>query len=282
MIIELTPSGRLGRAIGWLAFSTQAASFVGPSIAGFALQWLDLRSDIALMTLVLAFALPGVVLAPGSRQSRERLSLTAPLLRLVRQPSFLPVTIGLISATLVWGTVGAFLPIFGKESLALSGPQVGSLLGLQAVVNGLSRVPAGRLIDRIRPRWPVVLVGVTAWPGAVIVLGHLEGFWIPALLLVIATPFIAVAFVAIGVVFADLSQDSTRGIVVGAYGSVLFLGLAAGPLLFGPVVQNYGYSAGFTSCAGLGIVLAIVMWVLHSEPRRPSPEIPIPPIAPGT
>jgi MFS family permease len=282
VITEAVPAGRLGRAMGWLTFSMQAGFFIGPSIAGVVLQWLDLRTDIALMTVLLAFAVPGAAMATRTRQSSEGLSLKAPLLRLVRQPSFVPVSIGLVAATVVWGTIGAFLPIFGKESLGLSSPQVGFLLALQAVVNGVSRLPGGRLVDRARHRWPIVFVGVIAWSIAAIVLGHLHGFWMPALLLVIATPFMATVFVAIGVVFADLSAGSTRGVTMGAYGSVLFLGLAAGPLLFGPVVQNYGYAAGFTSCAVVGIALAAVMAALHAEPRRPPVEIPIPPALPGT
>jgi DHA1 family multidrug resistance protein-like MFS transporter len=282
VITESVPAGRLGRAMGWLTFSMQAGFFLGPSMAGVALQWLDLRTDIALMTVLLALAAPGAALATSTRQSGQGLSLRAPLLKLVRQPSFVPVSIGLVAATLVWGTVGAFLPIFGKESLGLSSPQVGFLLALQAVVNGVSRLPGGRLVDRARHRWPIVFVGVIAWSLASIVLGHLQGFWTPALLLVIATPFMATVFVAIGVVFADLSSASTRGVTMGAYGSVLFVGLAAGPLVFGPVVQSYGYAAGFTSCAVVGIALAAVMAALHAEPRRPQVEIPIPPALPGT
>jgi DHA1 family multidrug resistance protein-like MFS transporter len=282
VITESEPASRLGRAMGWLTFSMQAGFFLGPSIAALSLQWLDLRADIAVMTILLAFAVPGAMLATTTRQSVERLSLRVPLLRLVGQPSFVPVTIGLLAATLVWGTVGAFLPIFGKESLGLPSPQVGFLLALQAVVNGVSRLPGGRLVDRARQRWPIVFVGVIAWSVASILLGHLNGFWLPALLLVIATPLIATAFVAIGVVFADLSAGSTRGVAMGAYGSVLFLGLAAGPLVFGPVVQNYGYAAGFTSCAVVAMALAAVMAALHAEPRRPRTEIPMPPVAPGT
>lgn len=282
VITESVPAGRLGRAMGWLTFSMQAGFFLGPSIAGVALQWLDLRTDTALMTALLVLAVPGAALATSTRQSSAGLSLRAPLLKLVRQPSFVPVSIGLVAATIVWGTVGAFLPIFGKESLGLSSPQVGFLLALQAVVNGVSRLPGGRLVDRARHRWPIVFVGVIAWSLAAIVLGHLQGFWMPALLLVIATPFMATVFVAIGVVYADLSAASTRGVTMGAYGSVLFVGLAAGPLLFGPVVQNYGYAAGFTSCAVVGIALAVVMAALHAEPRRPQVEIPIPPALPGT
>jgi len=282
-VTESTPGSRLGRSMGWLTFSMQAGFFLGPSIAGITLRWLDIRTDIAVTTALLVFAIPGALAASGTRQGTGvGLSLRAPLQALLRQPAFVPVTIGLIAVTLVWGTVGAFLPVFGKEALGLPSAEVGYLLALQAIVNGLSRLPGGRLVDRARHRWPIVFVGVIVWSAATVVLGHLTGFVGPAIVLVVGTPFMATAFVAIGVVFADLSATSTRGVTMGMYGTILFIGLSAGPLVFGPVVQNAGYAAGFTACAVVAVVLGVVMAVMHAEPMRRRSEARLPPPAPGT
>jgi MFS family permease len=281
-ITESVEKGRLGRAMGWLTFSMQAGFFIGPSVAGVALQWLDLRTDIAVSTALLVFALPGVLAASRTRQSGRGFSLMGPLRALVAQPPFVPVTIGLLAATMAWGTVGAFLPIFGKESLGLPSSQVGLLLAIQAVANGISRLPGGWLVDRARQRWPIVFVGVIVWSVAAVILGHLHGFWAPAILLVIATPFMATVYIAIAVVFGDLSASSTRGVTMGTYGTVLFLGLTAGPLLFGPLVQAYGYAVGFTTCAAVAAALALVMAALHAEPLRRRSEVPLPPASPGT
>jgi MFS family permease len=281
-ITALVPSGRLGRSMGWLTFSMQAGFFIGPSIAGLLLQWIDLRTDIAVTTVMLLFAIPGAFAASTTVQSRQGFALMQPLRALLGQRAFIPVTIGLVASTLAWGTVGAFLPIFGKESLHLTSAQVGLMLAIQAVANGLSRVPGGRLVDRARHRWPIVFTGVMVWGVAAIVLGHLNGFLAPVVLLVVATPFMATAYVSIGVVFGDLSAASTRGVTMGAYGTVLFLGFAVGPLVFGPIVQAYGYAAGFTACAVASMALALVMAALHSEPLRRRSEVPLPPAAPGT
>jgi len=282
-VTEATPGSRLGRSMGWLTFSMQAGFFLGPSIAGITLRWLDIRTDIAVTTALLLFAIPGALAASGTRQHTARgLSLRVPLQALLRQPAFVPVTIGLIAVSLVWGTVGAFLPVFGKEALGLPSAEVGYLLALQAVVNGLSRLPGGRLVDRARHRWPIVFVGVIVWSAATVVLGHLTGFVGPAIVLGIGTPFMATAFVAIGVVFADLSATSTRGVTMGMYGTILFVGLSAGPLIFGPVVQNAGYAAGFTACAVVATALGFVMAAIHAEPLRRRNEAPLPPPAPGT
>jgi len=183
-VTESASGSRLGRVMGWLTFSMQAGFFLGPSIAGIALRWIDVRTDIAVTTALLLFAIPGAIAASGTRQhAGQGMSFRAPLQTLLRQASFVPVSIGLIAASLVWGTIGAFLPVFGKEALGLPSAQVGYLLALQAVVNGVSRIPGGRLVDRARHRWPIVFVGVIGWSAASIVLGHLTGFVWPAIVL---------------------------------------------------------------------------------------------------
>ncbi|HYM66225.1 MAG TPA: MFS transporter, partial [Patescibacteria group bacterium] len=243
----------------------------------------DVRTDIAVTTVLLLFAVPGVYAASATRQhSGAGLSLRAPLGALFAQRAFIPVTIGLIAATLSWGTLGAFLPVFAKETLGLPSVQIGYLLAIQAVANGLSRLPAGRIVDRLQHRWPIVLIGVAGWALAAVILGHQSGFVGPAVVLAAGTPFMAATFVAIGTVFGDLSASSTRGVTMGMYGTVLFLGLSAGPLAFGPIVQGFGYAAGFTACSAASALLVLVMAALHLEPQRRGSKVPLPPVAPGT
>jgi len=263
--------------MGWLTFSMQSGFFLGPALAGLALTWIDVRADIAVTTALLVAAIPGALVASNTRQnSGQGLSLREPLRALFRQPAFTPVAISLLGMTLTWGTFNAFVPIFGKEQLGLPSSQVGYLLALQAVINAVSRIPGGRLVDRARRRWPLVLVGAAGWCTTVVIFGHLSGFLLPAILLVIGTPFIALSFVAIGVVFADLSTGSTRGVTMGMYGTVLFGGLSVGPLVFGPIVQGYGYAAGFTACAVASMALVLVMSVMQSDQvRRRSGQAPL-------
>lgn len=268
-VTESVDRTRRGRALGWLTFSMQVGFFLGPAVAGIALRWVDLRADIAITTALLILSVPGAIAASNTTQrSGPGLALREPLRALAAQRAFVPVTVGLVAMTLAWGTIGAFLPVFGREALQLPSAQVGYLLALQAVFNGASRIPAGWLVDRLPQRWPVVFAGGIVWSIAMVVLGHLTGFAAPAVVLVIGTPFLAATFVAIGVVFADLSTASTRGVAMGAYGSILFLGLAIGPLLFGPIVQGYGYAAGFTACAATTAALVLVMAAMEGDRVR--------------
>lgn len=274
-VTESVSRGRLGRAMGWLTLSMQLGFTLGPALAGLALRWIDVRTDIALTTALLVFTIPGALMTSRTRQHTGRgLSLRAPMRALVQQPAFLPVIVGLISATLAWGTFQAFAAIFAKESLGLPSAQVGYLLAIQAIFNAGTRPVAGGLVDRVQRRFALVLAGVVGWSIALVVIGHLSGFALPAIVIAAGTPFVATAFVAISVVFGDLSSASTRGVTMGLYGSVLFLGLSLGPLLFGPIVQGSGYAAGFTVTAIVAVLLALSMAVMQSEAFRRRNEQP--------
>lgn len=277
-VTESVSRGRLGRALGWLTLSMQLGFTVGPAIAGILLKWIDLRTDIAVTTVLLALTIPGAMAASQTRQhTGHGLVLLGPLRALTRQAAFVPVNIGLIAMTLTWGTFGAFVAIFARDSLGLPSFQVGLLLAVQAVFNAGSRPVAGRIADRARQRWPIVFVGVIVWSAAMVIVGHLTGFVVPAIVIALGTPFIAAAFVTAGVVFGDLSSASTRGVTMGIYGTVLFLGLGIGPLLFGPVVQAYGYAAGFTACAvtGVALVSAMAAMQLPASMRRDTSRAPL-------
>lgn len=277
-VTEVVPARRLGRAMGWLTLAMQTGLFVGPLVAGVALRWIDLRADIAVTTAVLLFTVPGAIVASGTRQhTGTGLSFREPLSLLVRQPGFVPVTVGVLGGSLIWGTIQGFLPVFGSEALRLPNYLVGYLVAVQAIANAASRPIAGRIVDRARERWPIILVGTIGFAASVVVLGHTSGFVGPAIVLAIGTPFIAITFVAISVTFGGLSVGSTRGVTMGMYGTVLFLGLSLGPLGFGSIVQANGYAAGFTACAAVAVILALAMAAFHAEPVRRRLEVALPP-----
>jgi MFS family permease len=272
-LADATPGSRLGRAMGWLTLAMQVGFLLGPALAGISLQWLTLQSSLAFSSALFGVALGATLLGISSASAtRKKFELLAPLRQIVRQPGFLPVSVALLSATLLWGTLQAYLPLFGKEQLGLPAAQIGYMIAIQAVANGLARIPGGRLVDRVRHRGPIVIAGIITFSLCLALLPHLIGFWATTGLLVLAVPLMATVYIAVSVVFTNLSTDDTRGVTMGIYSMVLYVGLGLGPAIFGTVMERSGYAVGFTACAATGIVLAGLVAVLRRDPdgrRRP-------------
>ena len=281
-LADVVPGSRLGRAMGWLTFSMQAGFLVGPAACGLALRWLSLQGTLALSAGFLGAALLLSLLIPSAARIEISWNLTGPLRQIAGRPGFAPAVLGLFGATLLWGTLQAYIPLFGKEQLRLPETQIGYVLAIQAVANGLARIPGGQLVDRSQRLGSIVILCLAGFAACLALLPHLDGFWTTTAVLVAGVPLVAIAYIALSVVFTGLSTHETRGVTMGLYGTVMFLGLGFGPAVFGPVMERGGYVAGFTACAATGLLLAGLVALLGRAPalvgRRASSA---PPAAPG-
>ncbi len=281
-VADVVPHQRVGRAMGWLTLAMQVGFLAGPALAGVLLQVFDLRGDLAVTSSLYVVALATTALFPSERsRPRPGLSVIAPLRELAAGRGFWAVVMGLFAATLVWGTMQAYLPLFAKEVLGLPGAAIGYLLAIQAVSNGASRIPGGRIVDRARSKAPIVVAGVVSYSAVMVILPHTTGFWVPALLLALAVPGLATAFIALTVTLSGIATPERRGVAMGVYGTVLYLGLSAGPAVFGEVLAGQGYAAGFTACAVCATVLALAMLGVRSADRRRARQAVLLPPAPG-
>lgn len=268
-LVDAVPSARLGRAMGWLTLAFQVGFLAGPAAAGTSLQWLDLQTALivssVLFALALAMTLTGIRPSPGRDVGWN---VVGPLRKIARHRAFAMASVGMLGATLLWGTLQAYLPVFGKEHLGLPPSQIGYLVAIQAVANGLARIPGGRLVDRLPRRGRLVAAGLGIYAVAIAVLPHLSGFLATTLLLSLSVPILATVYIALGVVFGSLSTAETRGVAMGVYGLVLYLGLGFGPPIFGAIMERSGYVAGFTACAAAGLLLAGLTAALRSDRLR--------------
>ncbi len=276
-LADLVPIERMGRSMGWLTLSMQTGFLGGPAVAGILLRWLTLQQDLLVTTIPVgvALVLSFWVSSTGGRKG-VRLEIVRPLRALSAQRGFVGLVIALLAATVLWGTYNAYIPVFGKRGLGLTGTEVGYLLAIQAVVNGATRVPAGRLLDRVSRKSRVVVATTIGFAAGLAVLPHLVGFWVPALLLVITVPMIATAFIAIGLVFVQMATADSRGTVMGVYSAILFLGLGAGPAIFA-ALMNRSFVFGFTACAIAGALLAALSLLARTQPLRRRRAVVMPP-----
>jgi MFS family permease len=278
VLADRVPVQRIGRSMGWLTLSMQTGNLAGPAVAGVLLRWVDLQESLLVTTIPVGLALVLCAsLGSFERHPGEKLELIGPLRGLAAQRGFAGLLIALLAATVLWGTYQAYIPIFGTRGLGLDGTSVGYLLAIQAGVNGATRVPAGRLLDRVtRRKGVVVAVTIAGFAAGLAVLPHLRGFWVPTLLLVVTVPMIAIAFIAIAIVFVQMATAQSRGTAMGVYSTVQFLGTGTGPAIFAPLMDR-SFQSGFTACAVAGAVLAAISLVARAGPARRRRAVVVPP-----
>ena len=267
-LADQVPMERIGRAMGWLTLSLQVGFLAGPAVAGILLRWVSLQTDILVTTVPILVALLLSVTVSGRNAAKgASLQIWRPVRSLAVQPGFYALVIVFLAATMLWGTFQAYIPVLGKRSFGISATEVGYLLAIQAVVNGASRIPAGRILDRIRRKGTIASLAVCGFAVALLILPHLHGFWTPTVLMVAAVPLIATGFIAISISFVQMAPADSRGAAMGVYSTILFLGLGAGPAIFAPLMDR-SFIAGFSACALSGAALATVALLARIEPIR--------------
>lgn len=251
-------SSRTGRAMGSFTLANQFGYLLGPALAGVGLYWLPLRVELVGSTIFCAGAL---ALSPlmGLRRSGHRrvVRLNGELRRCLRMPAFYALAAALVAAAMLWGTVEAYLPLMGRTSMGLTNVQIGLVIAGQAFINGMSRVPSGWLVDRVRDRSPLIALCTIGYALTVAAIPQLSGVWAAALVM-FSVAFVATAFVGLAASFAELARPEGRGIMMGIYVSTLNLGLAAGPAAFGTAVEAYGFGEGLALCSIAASLLAII------------------------
>jgi MFS family permease len=251
VLTESVPRERLGRALGWFWVTGQAGASVAPAIAGYLAGFVGIRAVLAgtavLPLVSLAVILGGVRTGPGLKGIS--VDLPATIREIARLPGLLGLALLVLAVAMIWGTINGFFAIFGTQQLHLTPVEIGLLLGVSAVSNVISRPLLGSIVDRVRS--PLVVGGVGAFGAAamLLLLPHVWGFWLPALLIFAGAPFVSAGIVAGNHGFTKVAVGGGGGAMMGVYTALSMGGQGVGPPLFAPLIQHAGWLIGFTAAA---------------------------------
>ena len=270
LIGDAAEPGAIARAYGWYTTALYAGFGLGPILGGVAGErWGERPAFVAaggIIVVALALAVVLIPRVPLPPRSAARPSIGA----VTANPKVLASWIVTVAGIGALGSVLTFFPLLARER-GLGPAATGLVLGVQALVNTATRVPAGWVLDHSRPRQPYVLGGIllTGLLTAMLPLAHRLGeFLVLAAALGAA---LGVAFVAVGTMLTEATTPTTRGAAMGGYSTSLYLGFATAAFGLGPVMDTWGYGTGYAVAGGCTAVMAVAATALaRRDPRRPS------------
>ncbi|SEI85747.1 MFS transporter [Frateuria terrea] len=163
-------------------------------------------------------------------------------------------------------TVGAVAtPI--EAALHIGNLQLGWLVTASTAVAAVTTLPFGALVDRVR-RVHLLAVALVVWSATMVASGLAPSY--PLLLLSrLALGVVAsVASPAVTSLTGDFFRPGERGRIFGYVLAGELLGVAFGFLVSGNVAAWWSWRVAFFVLAGLGFVLAAVLWRCLPEPAR--------------
>lgn len=175
-------------------------------------------------------------------------------------------------------TLATYLPLFAFEGIHLR-PEIAAVCGVVLGVSGLvSRLVWGRLTERFRaPGVPLALIAVFSAVAVGLVAG--SSLWGTQVLMWTGTALYGLsgtaAMVILLTVVMRLVPGSQAGAATGRISMGLFAGFAAGPVLFGLLADQWGYSAGWVSLLAASVMMILAPLGLRrlAVPDQPKEEV---------
>lgn len=195
-----------------------------------------------------------------SGQSANRSGVFHSLGQIVKNPFLFKCSVLMLSASIVFGAVTTFMPLYGSQ---LSSGSAGIYLMLQAAV-----VVASRFLLRKRipsdGKWhsffimgtmllltlAAVCISISSEHGAVFL-------YTGAILMGITQ---ALLYPTLTTYLSFVLPPSNRNVLIGLFIAMADLGVSMGGVVMGPIADYFSYSVMYMICAGLSMAMVIVAY----------------------
>lgn len=245
---QLWPT-QFGEQAGKLLGIAAIGGLLGPVFGGVLFAWGEALA-FGFLAVTTLCVVPVVAYASGIIGRSQKPSLgTASIKVFFTDPVLLRVGILLAITTVATGALEAGVPLFLNDTLGLSSAEIGGVLLIMVLMQGLGSLIWGKLVDRNGPTrymilgWSVVVisligVGCVGWIytgthaiiGMIILLGAFQ-FSIAAAQI----PMIPIIDTATN----QALGEGNPGLAFGAFGTAWAAGTILGPLLVGPVFDIF-------------------------------------------
>ena len=254
-VADFSPATHLGRSYGWYTTAIYSGMSLGPALGGFVAQWLGFRPLFLIAGIFIFFLIWVVVLfLPGNAShlsERPRNPQPSRLNRdLFRNRPLLGCWLLTLGGCFGQGMFVTFSPLLTHD-YGLSMGEIGLVFTVQAVFNALSRLPFGRLSDRVRSRGKLAAMGFITFGLCLALFGfcrNLLQFILTAAALGVT---MGLAFTPLGALIAEVAPPEARGLAMGGYNTSIYLGMMLSSAFMGGAIGVLGYEISFLLSAGL-------------------------------
>jgi DHA1 family multidrug resistance protein-like MFS transporter len=257
-VADLSPPSQLGSSYGAYTLAIYSGMSLGPGLGGWVADWLGFRLLFVIAAVLVGLVLLlAVVYLPSSRHLPHSASAasrsTTSWRQLLRHRPLLACWLITLGGCFGLGAFITFAPLYMKAQ-NLSVRDIGLVFALQAAVNALSRLPCGRLSDRLGRRWLQAIVGFLFLGASLAAFGlatTLPGFLLATTALGLA---MSLGFTPVGALIAEVVPATDRGLAMGGYNTCIYLGEMISSALMGVVIGWVGFT---WSYALIGLVVAL-------------------------
>lgn len=273
-IIDALPEKERSQGISFYSLFSYIPGIIGPVFALSLWQangmdaFTVILISIAVCTGVFGYTVKMEKEPNTGEKSSDSFGVMASFGQIVKNPHLFKCSVLMLSASIIFGAVTTFMPLYGAQ---LNSGSAGIYLMLQAAVVVASRVLLRKRIPS-DGRWHSSFIMGTmlliTLASACISLSSAKGailLYVGAILMGAAQ---ALLYPTLTTYLSFVLPSANRNVLIGLFIATADLGVSMGGALMGPISDYYSYSTMYFICA----ILGIVMIVFSYERRKSSDE----------
>nr|WP_276539802.1 MFS transporter [Paenibacillus polysaccharolyticus] len=279
-IIDALPEKDRSQGISYYSLFSYIPGIVGPVLA--LAVWQTGGMDYFTVVLIGIAVCTGVFgYTAKMEQNKERTQTAADVSgqnvsmwesfgQLVRNPLLFRCCVLMLSASVVFGAVTTFIPLYASQ---VPGGNAGVYLMLQAGTVVLARIALRKRIPS-DGKWhspfmmtTMLLLAVAAQCVSFSVTGGMPFFYLGAVLMGIAQ---AILYPTLTTYLSFVLPQLNRNVLMGLFIATADLGISLGGVVMGPIADLSSYSFMYTICAILGAVMIVFAYERRKATTRTS------------
>ncbi len=280
---DITPEGREGLVMGLTNGAFVVGLCIGPLTGGLVRDQFGIHISFLMMGLL--FLLGSLICAIFlPRRSQERIvakESVASYRELICDRHIAGLFVFRFAYSICISSIWSFAPLFADTEHGLSGPAIGLIITVGVLADAAVLVPMGILADRFSKRIFIAVGGLFPIV-ALVFFSQMEaswGFYVVSVLLGLGDGVAMPAVMAMTVVLGR--KKASMGAIMSLLTLSDTLGLAAGPVLVGMMMDTCGKAGTFGGGAGimllatgLALVLTAGFHALERQASNPEKEPP--------
>ena len=266
-VADFTPPDVLGQAYGWYTMALYGGMTLGPAAGGFLGTVLGLRlvfliaGGLIFTMFLVAFAfLPAQSL--GHCKGAARPAISSALMTFMENRQLIACLVATLGGCMGFGMFVTFMPLY-MQNIGMNTGHVGFVFAAQAVANGLSRLPSGKLCDKIADRSILVSSGLAVFALALACFGFCHSVMSLMATAAVMGISLGIAFTVICTLIIDIVPMELRGLAMGCYNTCVYAGMMLSSVGMGPVIREEGFRVGFFLIGAVGVAVLFLFRFLY-------------------
>ncbi len=266
-VADFTPPDMLGQAYGWYTMALYGGMTLGPAAGGFLGTVIGLRTvflvagGLIFIMFLVAFAfLPAQ--SVGHYRGAARPAILSALIRFMKNRQLIACLVATLGGCVGFGMFITFMPLY-MRSLGMNTGHVGFVFAAQAVANGLSRLPTGKLCDKIADKSVLVSCGLAVFAFSLACFGICHSVLSLMATAAVMGISLGIAFTVICALIVNIVPMDLLGLAMGCYNTCVYAGMMLSSVGMGPVIRKEGFRIGFFLIGAVGVAVLFLFRFLY-------------------